>query len=72
MYPVAGGTVRTPLRDVQLAGGKYVLPKGVMVFLPVAPALRTSCQHSCNKPVVVGSSAVSFCAASMQVCSVAK
>ncbi len=34
MYPVAGGTVRMPKKDV-LLGGKYLIPKGTTVFLPV-------------------------------------
>ena len=36
MYPVAGGTVRMPMKDV-LLGGKYLIPKGTTVFLPVRP-----------------------------------
>lgn len=36
MYPVAGGTVRAPKKDVLLAG-KYVIPKRVTVFMPVRP-----------------------------------
>lgn len=34
MYPVAGGTVRNPKKDV-LLGGKYLIPKGTTIFLPV-------------------------------------
>ncbi|EIE19314.1 cytochrome P450 [Coccomyxa subellipsoidea C-169] len=34
MYPVAGGTVRMPKKDV-LLGGKYLIPKGTTVFLPL-------------------------------------
>ncbi len=37
MYPVAGGTVRMPKKDV-VVGGKHVIPKDVTVFLPVRPA----------------------------------
>ena len=40
MYPVAGGTVRMPKKDV-VVGGQYVIPKDVTVFLPVS----TSAQH---------------------------
>ena len=39
MYPVAGGTVRMPKKDV-VVGGQYVIPKDVTVFLPVSPAAR--------------------------------
>lgn len=35
MYPVAGGTVRMPTKDV-LLGGKYLIPKHVTVFVPVS------------------------------------
>ncbi|KAK9914782.1 hypothetical protein WJX75_000489 [Coccomyxa subellipsoidea] len=34
MYPVAGGTVRNPKKDV-LLGGKYLIPKGTTIFLPL-------------------------------------
>lgn len=34
MFPVAGGTVRAPKKDVLLAG-KYIIPKRTTVFLPV-------------------------------------
>ncbi|CAL8468296.1 g7836 [Coccomyxa elongata] len=34
MYPVAGGTVRMPKKDV-LLGGKYLIPKNTTVFLPL-------------------------------------
>ncbi|CAK0779841.1 hypothetical protein CVIRNUC_004867 [Coccomyxa viridis] len=33
MYPVAGGTVRAPKKDVMLAG-KYIIPARTTVFLP--------------------------------------
>lgn len=35
MYPVAGGTVRMPKKDVLLAG-KHLIPKNTTVFLPVS------------------------------------
>ena len=38
MYPVAGGTLRMPNKDVVI-GGKHVIPKNVAVFLPVSPAV---------------------------------
>ena len=38
MFPVAGGTVRAPKKDVLLAG-KYIIPKRTTVFLPVRPLL---------------------------------
>jgi len=43
MYPVAGGTVRMPKKDV-VVGGKYVIPKNVTVFMPVSSALSLSSQ----------------------------
>ena len=49
MYPVAGGTVRMPRKDIVI-GGKHVIPKNVTVFLPVSPAeLPTQAQTS-NPP----------------------
>ena len=41
MYPVAGGTVRAPKRDVLLAG-KYVIPKRVTVLMPVRASPRAA------------------------------
>ena len=38
MYPVAGGTVRMPKKDV-VVGGQYLIPQDVTVFLPVSPAM---------------------------------
>ena len=43
MYPVAGGTVRMPKKDV-VVGGQHVIPKDVTVFLPVR--LAASCSAS--------------------------
>lgn len=44
MYPVAGGTVRMPKKDV-VVGGQYVIPKDVTVFLPVSPAACYAQMH---------------------------
>ena len=45
MYPVAGGTVRAPKKDVMLAG-KYIIPARTTVFLPV----RTPCEPASMQP----------------------
>ena len=41
MYPVAGGTVRAPKKDVLLAAN-YVIPKRVTVFMPVSASPRAA------------------------------
>lgn len=50
MYPVAGGTVRMPTKDV-LLGGRYLIPKHVTVFVPVShlhcSRTLSICWHNC-------------------------